>query len=248
MSGHEESLRRVFDRVAEEREYQDILWGSTMCEGKHSITEMLVYIRDYVEEGLHIMSREPSPQSDKKVLPNIRKIAAMAVATMQQHGAPARDFADLDRKSEKHNIVELADERLPRTPHPYRKMPELDSIDLSTLDIRPDVIAQIESALARRFKLIPIDYDNGMLTIVIPDDSETIELDELRFVLNTDITFYVAPLEQVNKALAGYYPDPEETAVMPRSDPLDGMTFGGAEEDNDDLMDETVGPDDSYSI
>ena len=78
----------VYKSIDTERTYQDAKWGT----GLHSITEFLVFIRDYVEEALHAEARESMKTADPKSLDNIRKIAGLAVACMEQHGAPERSL------------------------------------------------------------------------------------------------------------------------------------------------------------
>lgn len=95
-------LLDVFNAIRGEREYQQALWGPTEMQGKHNVTEFLVYLRDYVEEGLHIQSRIASPGAEDETLPIMRKIAALAVACMEQNGIVVRDMIDLKKKREEH--------------------------------------------------------------------------------------------------------------------------------------------------
>jgi hypothetical protein len=76
--------KKIFEVINEERDYQDEKWGPNGTE--HSICEFLVYIRDYVEEALHICSRE----YDTKALDAVRKVTALGVVCMEKHGAPRR--------------------------------------------------------------------------------------------------------------------------------------------------------------
>jgi hypothetical protein len=80
----------VYKAIDTERDYQDAKWGPTESAGLHSITEFLVFIRDYTEEALHIESRESMRTADPKALEIMRKVAGLAVACMEQHGAPER--------------------------------------------------------------------------------------------------------------------------------------------------------------
>lgn len=54
------------------------------------MTEFLVFMRSYVEEGLQIESRMAAPKADEKVLHLVRKVAALAVACMEQNGIRLR--------------------------------------------------------------------------------------------------------------------------------------------------------------
>jgi hypothetical protein len=82
----------VFAAIEGERTYQDSRWnsGTTTSGGQHSPQEWLTYIRDYTEEALHIGCREADQTAKEKQLNILRKVASMAVAAMEQHGAPRR--------------------------------------------------------------------------------------------------------------------------------------------------------------
>lgn len=83
----------VYDAIDSERAYQDSLWNSdtTTSEGEHSLEEWYVYIEDYVNEAKHILTREARQTADPKALAIMRKVGGMAVAAMEQHGAPRRE-------------------------------------------------------------------------------------------------------------------------------------------------------------
>lgn len=72
----------VYEVLDSEREYQDEKWGLTT----HSVEEWLLYIEDYLNEAKHIVARG----TDTDVSSIIRKITAMGVCCMEQHGAQRR--------------------------------------------------------------------------------------------------------------------------------------------------------------
>lgn len=80
----------VYAALDGERDYQDEKWGPTGTHGIHSVTEFLVYIQDYTNEALHVESREEDEAANVKALDIMRKITALGVACMEQHGAPSR--------------------------------------------------------------------------------------------------------------------------------------------------------------
>lgn len=82
----------VFDAINGERVYQQ-KWENpelTDSGGRHSNVEFLVYIRDYTEEALHAASRLPDPEARTQNTHALRKIAALAVAAMEQNGVLPR--------------------------------------------------------------------------------------------------------------------------------------------------------------
>jgi hypothetical protein len=82
----------VYAAIDGEREYQAQRWSedTTESNGLHSVTEFLVYIRDYTEEALHHVSRNADPGANEYALHSLRKIAALAVAAMEQRGVRTR--------------------------------------------------------------------------------------------------------------------------------------------------------------
>ena len=84
--------KKVYELIDGEREYQELLWNfkTTISGGLHSPEEWLVYMLDYVHQGMHIASRHPKAVSDPVVMEIIRKIAAMGVSAMEQHDTKPR--------------------------------------------------------------------------------------------------------------------------------------------------------------
>ena len=81
----------VYAAIDSERAYQDSRWvAGDNAHHSHSLCDWITYIEDYLAEAKHIASRESFPACDEKVLDIIRKVAGMAVACMEEHGAPHR--------------------------------------------------------------------------------------------------------------------------------------------------------------
>lgn len=100
---------RAYAAIDSERDYQDERWGrvgnieprkeglrapqvtgsSTMGEGvgNRSIDEFALYIHGYSNDLVKIASHTNDP---REKLDFIRKVAALCVAAMEQHGAPMR--------------------------------------------------------------------------------------------------------------------------------------------------------------
>lgn len=74
----------VYKLIDGERDYQESLWPvNPLQEG-----EFISLLQDYVNQARAIWVREPKPC--QQTMGMIRKIAAIAVNAMEQHGAPAR--------------------------------------------------------------------------------------------------------------------------------------------------------------
>ena len=74
----------VYALIDGERAYQEQLWPSNpLQEG-----EFIALLQDYVNQARTVWVREPKPC--QQTMGIIRKIAAIAVHAMEQHGAPSR--------------------------------------------------------------------------------------------------------------------------------------------------------------
>jgi len=84
--------KEVYNAIDGERDYQDKKWNydTTPSEGKHSVAEWMVYIQDYLTEGMHLVSRNADPEAIRLGTDSIRKIGAMCVACMEQNGVDLR--------------------------------------------------------------------------------------------------------------------------------------------------------------
>ncbi len=80
----------VYAAIDSEREYQGKWEVESESKGLHSIEEFFIYVEDYVLEAKHILSRESIQTARPKALNIMRKVTALGVAAMEQHGAPKR--------------------------------------------------------------------------------------------------------------------------------------------------------------
>lgn len=82
---------QVYSAINSERDYQNARWGPTRSKGVHSIEEFIAYCDDYLLEATHVLARKPMVEAYPEALPIIRKVAAMLVSCMEQHGAVMRE-------------------------------------------------------------------------------------------------------------------------------------------------------------
>ena len=82
----------VFDLIAEERLYQDSIWNpsSTASNDNHSFEEWIMYIEHYIGLAKFALCTKPQQEANAIASDNMRKIGALAVAAMQNNGAPPR--------------------------------------------------------------------------------------------------------------------------------------------------------------
>jgi hypothetical protein len=82
------SREDVIEALKSERAYQRRRWGfrqtdGTMIEASHDIYEWVLYIQDYLNEGLHGLSRKPDAEAYKFALDSLRKCVTMAIAACE---------------------------------------------------------------------------------------------------------------------------------------------------------------------
>lgn len=71
--------------VINERLYQDKRWANSSSQGHHETAAYLAYIQDYVRKAIAEVTTD-----DDNVLHTVRKIAALAVACMEDNGVLER--------------------------------------------------------------------------------------------------------------------------------------------------------------
>lgn len=82
----------IYKLLDDERKYQSEKWNedSENIGNLHTPEEWLTYMRDYVDEATHILSREPFETGRLKAMGIIRKITALGVAAMEDNPTPPR--------------------------------------------------------------------------------------------------------------------------------------------------------------
>ena len=83
----------VYAAIDGEREYQLEAWNAHTTEsgGKHSVSEFILYLEHYIQLARVEASTKADPESREAALHVIRKVAGLAVACMEQNGAPERE-------------------------------------------------------------------------------------------------------------------------------------------------------------
>jgi type IV pilus assembly protein PilB len=81
----------------------------------------------------------------------------------------------------------------------------MGTITLKNKDIPPEIIKRIGPTTARAYRVVPVEADNGMLTVALADPLNISILDDLRFILDTPVRGLVAPKEEIDDALQKYY-------------------------------------------
>ncbi|MBS3763983.1 MAG: Flp pilus assembly complex ATPase component TadA [Planctomycetes bacterium] len=116
------------------------------------------------------------------------------------------------------------------------KQSGMEVVDLEAIEIPNDVINRVSSAIAHSYRIVPIRFENGVLTVALADPTNLKTLDDLRFLLNCEIAGAASNEKAVNMALDNYYSAEEDVEGI--LEEL-GDEFGDVEE---------IGGDESESI
>lgn len=84
------SRSRVYKAIDGERDYQS-KWDDVESQNKHSVEEYIMYMEDYLAEAKHLLCRNASEEVRQEALHGMRKVTALGVACLEQHGAPRRE-------------------------------------------------------------------------------------------------------------------------------------------------------------
>lgn len=92
------SREEVYAALDSERNYQDSRWGGTLSgdrepfagqkAGDRTVDEFILYIAGYTGDLVQNASHFADTQSKLDI---VRKVGALCVATLEQHGAPKRE-------------------------------------------------------------------------------------------------------------------------------------------------------------
>src|SRR5689334_2845964 len=87
----------------------------------------------------------------------------------------------------------------------------MEVVDLDEIEIDPVVINKVPVNLAKSYNVVPIKFENGILTVAMKDPQDVNVLDDLRHSLHCDVHGAVASEEGVERALEKYYSHKQES-------------------------------------
>ena len=84
-------------------------------------------------------------------------------------------------------------------------------VDLSHMMVPDDVIKMVSVSMAQVYRIIPISFDHNVLTVAMAAPQNVNALDDLRFMLNCDVSGAVATEKQILEAINHYYGGQKES-------------------------------------
>src|SRR5260370_6645765 len=88
----------------------------------------------------------------------------------------------------------------------------MDWIDICTMSIPPQVIAEIRSEDARRLKVIPIAFGESGLVVAVGNPLDIDTIDSLSFLLQRELELVCTSPKKIREALIKYYGTADEAA------------------------------------
>ncbi len=85
------------------------------------------------------------------------------------------------------------------------KQAGMDIIDLEHLEIPKEVVDMVSPSVAQVYRIVPVSFEDGVLTVAMADPLNVNAIDDLRFMLNCDVSGAVSNEGAVNEAIEKYY-------------------------------------------
>ncbi|MDR4497920.1 MAG: Flp pilus assembly complex ATPase component TadA [Candidatus Scalindua sp.] len=96
--------------------------------------------------------------------------------------------------------------------HGFAEQFDLKIVNPLDILIPDTVIHAVPKEIAKKYHIIPIDKQNGLLTVAITNPLDLSISDDLRFTLNTEVECVLSTHEKIEKAIKKYYDKEEEIA------------------------------------
>jgi len=86
----------------------------------------------------------------------------------------------------------------------------MKTANLEAAEIPPSVLNRVSASVAQAYRVIPVAFENGVLTVALADPTHLKTLDDLRFLLNCEVEGAVSNDKDVTAALEKYYTTQED--------------------------------------
>jgi type IV pilus assembly protein PilB len=81
----------------------------------------------------------------------------------------------------------------------------LQYFDLKDLDVPQDVIDMVSHDLVMIHQIVPVGFDDGILTVAMADPRNMGAMDDLRFMLNCQVDAVLSPQQQIQEFIEEHY-------------------------------------------
>lgn len=123
-------------------------------------------------------------------LPELKSLEELSIET----GESIRDILFRDNRLDEGQLVDILSEQY-----------NVPKIELSELDIQPEVIALLNPQIVSRYNVIPISRIGNTLTVAMADPSNMNAQDDIKFLTDYNVEVVVAASSDIEAAIAKYY-------------------------------------------
>ncbi len=81
----------------------------------------------------------------------------------------------------------------------------IEVVELEGVEIPEEVIERVSPSVARVYRVVPVRFRNGVLTVALADPTHLKTLDDLRFLVDCQVRGAVASASDVDRAIQKYY-------------------------------------------
>ncbi|MDN3512203.1 MAG: GspE/PulE family protein [Candidatus Jettenia sp.] len=81
----------------------------------------------------------------------------------------------------------------------------LPSIELTNVDLTPEILQSVPEDMVRRHLLVPVNNEDGMVTIALSNPPNSTVLDDIRFFIGQKVKFVMAEKDHIEGLIQRYY-------------------------------------------
>lgn len=86
----------------------------------------------------------------------------------------------------------------------------LETLDLTGYKIPDEILEELNSAIVRKYMIVPVMVHDGALTVAMSDPTDMETLDNLRYQLGRDVEAVISPKDQIQRVIDQHYSSLEE--------------------------------------
>ncbi len=90
----------------------------------------------------------------------------------------------------------------------------MEVIDLSEIEVDTEALKQVPPKVAKQFRVFPVNYEDGTLTIAISDPLNVQVVDDVKRILSVPVETVVAPEKDIELMLRRYYEKNEIKSII----------------------------------
>ena len=92
----------------------------------------------------------------------------------------------------------------------------MEVVELDGVELPPEVLSRVSPSVAQVYRVVPVRFRDGVLTVALADPTHLKTLDDLRFLLNCEVKGAVAAPDAVERAIRKFYSAQEKVTDVIR--------------------------------